>query len=200
MRSQPYKVGLDERLKDPDYAAAYISAAKKESNEVFMLALRDVAEAHKIGKVAAAAGVNRETLYRTLSQRGNPTGKTLTKILKVLGIEELYVARPPKRAQKNAPTSGRMILRVGIVQSQKLNQSSIREIPPAIIQQSGGAAIASYFPLATAGTIRSLLPVGYANQNEILPDDYVCSELLGRSNGSGQENFGTNPISVANRI
>ena len=90
MRSQPYKIGLDERLKDPAYAAAYVSAAKKESNEVFLLALRDVAEVHKIGKVAKAAEVNRETLYRTLSARGNPTAKTLTKILRVLGIGEDY--------------------------------------------------------------------------------------------------------------
>ena len=44
--SKPYKTGLDERLKDPEYAAAYLNAAEKEG--VFLLALRDVAEAHKI--------------------------------------------------------------------------------------------------------------------------------------------------------
>jgi len=38
--------------------AAYRNAAAKES--VFMLALRDVAEAHKISRVAVAARVNRE--------------------------------------------------------------------------------------------------------------------------------------------
>ena len=97
MRSQPYKIGLDERLKDPEYVAAYLNAAKKESQKVFLLALRDVAEAHKISKVAAAAGVNRETLYRTLSARGNPTLATLESILDVLGLEEQYCPRVKRK-------------------------------------------------------------------------------------------------------
>jgi probable addiction module antidote protein len=96
-RSRPYKVGLDVRLSDPEYAAAYLNAAKEESQEVFLLALRDVAEAHKISKVAAAAGVNRETLYRTLSARGNPTLATFESILKVLGLERDYRPRTKRK-------------------------------------------------------------------------------------------------------
>jgi len=65
-RSRPYKIGLSERLRDPEHVAAYLNAAAKESQDVFMLALRDVAEAHKISRVAGVAGLNRETLYRTL--------------------------------------------------------------------------------------------------------------------------------------
>jgi probable addiction module antidote protein len=99
--SRPYKVGLNERLKEPEYAAAYLNAAKKESQEVFLLALRDVAEVHKISKVAAAAGVNRETLYRTLSVRGNPTLASLEKILGVLGLEPEFRARAKRK--RNAP-------------------------------------------------------------------------------------------------
>jgi len=92
-RSRPYKVGLNERLKEPEYAAAYLTAARKESQEVFLLAVRDVAEVHRVSKVAAAAGVNRETLYRTLSARGNPTLASLEKILGVLGLEPAYRPR-----------------------------------------------------------------------------------------------------------
>lgn len=92
-RSRPYKIGLNERLRDPQHVAAYLNAAAKESQDVFMLALRDVAEAHKIGKVALAAGVNRETLYRTLSARGNPTFATLESILEAVGVERYYRAR-----------------------------------------------------------------------------------------------------------
>ena len=44
--SRPYKPALDERLKEPEYAAAYLNAAEKEG--VFLLALRDVAEVYKI--------------------------------------------------------------------------------------------------------------------------------------------------------
>ena len=56
-RSQPYKIGFNERLRDPEYAAAYLNAARRESHEVFLLALRDVAEVHKFSKVAAAAAL-----------------------------------------------------------------------------------------------------------------------------------------------
>jgi putative addiction module killer protein/probable addiction module antidote protein len=104
-RSRPYKVGLEERLRDPKHVAAYLNAAGKESQDVFLLALRDVAEAHKISKVALAAGVNRETLYRTLSASGNPTFTTLESILAAVGVELYYRARAkPKRN----PLSGRV--------------------------------------------------------------------------------------------
>jgi probable addiction module antidote protein len=83
--SRPYKIGLDERLKDPEYAAAYLNAARKEG--IFLLALRDVAEAHKISKVAEQAAVNRESLYRVLSAKGNPTKDTFDKVLNVLGLD-----------------------------------------------------------------------------------------------------------------
>ena len=99
-RSRPYKIGLKERLRDPEHVAAYLNAAKKESQQVFMLALRDVAEAYKISKVAAAAGLNRETLYRTLSARGNPTLATFNSILDAIGVEREY--RPLLRRTRNA--------------------------------------------------------------------------------------------------
>lgn len=96
-RSQPYKTGLNERLRNPDHVAAYLNAAAKESQDVFMLALRDVAEVHRISKVALAAGVNRETLYRTLSTRGNPTFATLESILDAVGVEIYYRARGKRK-------------------------------------------------------------------------------------------------------
>ncbi len=103
-RSRPYKVGLHERLKDPEHVAAYLNAAGKESQDVFLLVLRDVAEAHKISKVAMAAGVNRETLYRTLSARGNPTFATLESILASVGVELHY--RPRGKRKRNVRAGG----------------------------------------------------------------------------------------------
>ena len=64
-----------ESLDDPDDRAAGL------------LALRTVAEAYGgLGVVAAEAGVSRETLYRTLSPKGNPTLKTLLAVLKTVGL------------------------------------------------------------------------------------------------------------------
>ena|SRR5260370_519557 len=96
-RSQSYKTGLSERLKDAVYAAASLNAAMAESREVFLLALHDVAEAHKFSHVASVAGVNRETLYRTLSPKRNPTFDTLKSVLMALGVEAIFRARADRR-------------------------------------------------------------------------------------------------------
>ncbi len=97
-RSRPYKVGLNERLKDPVYAVHYLNAARRESRDVELLALRDVVQAHKVSKIARDAKLNRETLYRTLSARGNPTMATLESILKPLGVDwEYRRARPASK-------------------------------------------------------------------------------------------------------
>ena len=65
-----YKSDLLVDLRDEEYAAAYLTAAYGESPEAFLLALRDVVEARQgMGKTAARAGVNRESLYRMLSEK-----------------------------------------------------------------------------------------------------------------------------------
>jgi len=109
-RSRPYKVGLNERLKDPVYAVEYLNAARRESRGVELLALRDVVQAHKVSKIAKDAKLNRETLYRTLSSRGNPTMATLESILKPLGVGWEY--RPASRRRvrtKRATNHGPLI-------------------------------------------------------------------------------------------
>ncbi|MGO4883703.1 MAG: addiction module antidote protein [Bryobacteraceae bacterium] len=75
------------RLSDPHYCAKYLSAAFRDSAGTFLAALRNVASAQKgIGQVAAEAGVNRENLYRTLSEEGNPRLDTLWAVLKATGF------------------------------------------------------------------------------------------------------------------
>jgi len=86
-KTYSYKDDLLEDLKDVDYAAAYLSTALSDSKEVFLLALRDVAEAQKgISKLAVEAQVNRENLYRMLSERGNPRLDTLKAVLHGVGL------------------------------------------------------------------------------------------------------------------
>ena len=52
-----------------------------------LLALRTIAEAYGgLGQVALAAGISRESLYRALSPKGNPTLKTLLAVLKTVGM------------------------------------------------------------------------------------------------------------------
>ena len=74
---------------DPDFAAEYLRAALEDEDEprVLLVALRRIAEAHGgVAKVAKAAGVERESLYRALSAHGNPRLSTLAAVTKAMGL------------------------------------------------------------------------------------------------------------------
>jgi len=78
---------------DREPAVEYLKAAMEsldnpDDRAAGLLALRTVAEAYGgLGAVAAEAGISRESLYRTLSAKGNPTLKTLLAVLKVVGMK-----------------------------------------------------------------------------------------------------------------
>ncbi|MGB8475785.1 MAG: addiction module antidote protein [Candidatus Acidiferrum sp.] len=74
---------------DSEFAAEYLRAALEESDEprVLLVALRHLAQAHGIAKVAKAAGIERESLYRALSEKGNPRLSTLIAVTKVVGLK-----------------------------------------------------------------------------------------------------------------
>ena len=90
--SKPYKDFLMEYLQDPEEARAYLEVAIEEyeqdgDKEAFLLALRNVAEAQGgLGKLAKQTGLNREHLYRVLSEEGNPRLDTVGRILHGLGF------------------------------------------------------------------------------------------------------------------
>lgn len=74
--------------KDRKFAAEYLKAALEENDEpqVLLIALRHLAKAQGIAKVAKAAGVERESLYRALSARGNPRLSTLVAVTRAIGL------------------------------------------------------------------------------------------------------------------
>jgi probable addiction module antidote protein len=79
---------IEELRADPELAAEYLNAAAEDSDpRVYLSALRTVAEAQGMAKVAKAAGVPRESLYRALSASGNPRFTTLRAILKAAGLK-----------------------------------------------------------------------------------------------------------------
>ena len=96
-RTRDYHSWQIKQLTHPQTAASYLNAALNDSNEMFLKALRNVAEASTIAKVAKKAGVRRESLYRTLSDQGNPRLDTLNSILSVLGLRIAIEARPTAR-------------------------------------------------------------------------------------------------------
>jgi probable addiction module antidote protein len=73
---------------DPALAASYLNAAAEDEDpRVYLAALRTLAEAEGMAKVAKAAGVPRESLYRALSPGGNPRFSTLHAILRAAGLK-----------------------------------------------------------------------------------------------------------------
>jgi probable addiction module antidote protein len=87
MLTKSYRDSLLESLQDQAEAAAYLDAAlEDEDSRVFLLALRDVAEARGISHVAAEADLNRESLYQMLSEEGNPRLSSLDALLRALGL------------------------------------------------------------------------------------------------------------------
>ena len=83
---------LQELREDRKFAAALLQVAMESLDNPDergggLLAIRAVAEAYGgLGAVAAQAGISRESLYRSLSPKGNPTLKTLVAVLKTLGL------------------------------------------------------------------------------------------------------------------
>jgi len=74
--------------KDPEFAVEYLKAALEDDEPaVLLIALRHLAQAQGIAKVAKAAGIQRESLYRALSPRGNPRLSTLVAVTKAIGLK-----------------------------------------------------------------------------------------------------------------
>ena len=95
MKNRPHDAAVVELLKaDLDFANEYLAAALEEADEpggqpALLAALRHVAETQGLAAVAERAGIPRESLYRALGPKGNPTAKTL---LAVLGAAGLHLA------------------------------------------------------------------------------------------------------------
>jgi probable addiction module antidote protein len=80
---------VEELRQNPEFAAEYLRAALDDLDEprVLLIAMRQIAEARGgVAKVAKAAGIQRESLYRALSSRGNPRLSTLFAVAKAVGL------------------------------------------------------------------------------------------------------------------
>ncbi len=83
-----YADGLQARLENPDFAAAFLTTAAEDAEpRVYLAALREVAKAYGIAKVAARAGLPRESVYRALSPNANPRWSTLAAIIRATGVK-----------------------------------------------------------------------------------------------------------------
>ena len=97
---------VEELREDINFAIGYLQAAMEaldnpEERAGGLIMLRAAAEAYGgLGAVAAQAGISRESLYRSLSPKGNPTLKTLIAVLKTLGLRLSVTPVEQVRAQQ----------------------------------------------------------------------------------------------------
>jgi probable addiction module antidote protein len=83
------KALIQEIRDDPEFAAEYLKAAMQDTQEpkVLLIALRQIAAAQGgMATVAQKAGIERESLHRALSLRGNPRFSTLQAVAKAVGL------------------------------------------------------------------------------------------------------------------
>ncbi|HUN86500.1 MAG TPA: addiction module antidote protein [Terracidiphilus sp.] len=92
-RTRSYEAWQLEKLTNPKLASSFLTAALADSQEMFLVALRKVAQAREMASVAKEAGVQRETLYHALSEEGNPTLNTLRAVLSVLGMQLAIISK-----------------------------------------------------------------------------------------------------------
>lgn len=92
-RYRTYKEHLIEKLKDPEYASAYLNACLEESFDakdmgIFQLAVRDIVEARGgMAEISSKMEVSRESFYRSLSQKSKARFSTLVRAIKACGLE-----------------------------------------------------------------------------------------------------------------
>jgi probable addiction module antidote protein len=83
----PYDVA--EQLRTPDDMAAYLDAWLVEAPDDaagIARALGDIARAKGMSQIARDTGLSRESLYKALSETGNPSFATVLKVAKALGL------------------------------------------------------------------------------------------------------------------
>jgi probable addiction module antidote protein len=86
-RTVPYDVA--EQLRSPEEMAAYLDAWLAEAPDDaagIARALGDIARAKGMTQVAREAGLSRESLYKALSENGNPSFATILKVARALGL------------------------------------------------------------------------------------------------------------------
>ena len=77
---------IAELLDTPDDVQAFLHEAAQKGAADFVHALGIAARAKGMTEVARQAGVTRASLYKSLSDGGNPEFATITKVCSALGV------------------------------------------------------------------------------------------------------------------
>lgn len=89
-RTSTVAYDVAEQLRTPEEMAAYLDAWLEEAPEDaagIARALGDIARAKGMTQVARDAGLSRESLYKALSENGNPSFATILKVARAIGVK-----------------------------------------------------------------------------------------------------------------
>ena len=88
-KTRTIRYDVAAQLRTEEEMAAYLDAWLTEAPDDaagIARALGDIARAKGMSEVARAAGLGRESLYKALSDSGNPSFATILKVAKALGL------------------------------------------------------------------------------------------------------------------
>ena len=79
---------MADHINTKEDVAAYLEAALEENDTALLLAvIGDIARSKGMAQIAKELNLARESLYRSLSQDGNPSFSTIVKVLDNLGFQ-----------------------------------------------------------------------------------------------------------------
>ena len=103
---------ISSLLDNEETIAEYLTAAAEDENpDALLLALANVAKARGMARVAEAAGLGRESLYKALAPGAHPRFETIVAVLRALGVT--VVVRGSKSADAAPSKAERVVARKG---------------------------------------------------------------------------------------
>ena len=82
------------KLRDPVYLSAFLESGLAEGPETFYVGIRKAVQSREDGFtwLSKQTGMGRESLYKALSADGNPSFRTIYRILRELGVSEVVIS------------------------------------------------------------------------------------------------------------
>jgi len=78
---------MSDNIRSPEAVYAYLEAAfEDEDPKVILFVLGEIAKSEGMAEIAKKTGVGRESLYKSLSESGNPSFETVLKVFDAVGI------------------------------------------------------------------------------------------------------------------
>lgn len=88
------RLDISEHLETPEDIAQFLEAVLEEETDpaIIASALGVAARAKGMSDLARATGLDRASLYKALSEDGNPSFDTIVKVVKALGLTLRFAA------------------------------------------------------------------------------------------------------------